>query len=74
MARLKESLESVRLGDPANIETQMGPQASVMQRDKVSSYLELGLQEGASVVTGGDRASGAGLDGEISSSRLYLAM
>lgn len=62
LARLKESLESVRLGDPANIETQMGPQASVMQRDKVSSYLELGLQEGASVVTGGDRASGAGLD------------
>lgn len=62
LARLKVSLEGIRLGDPTSIETQMGPQASVMQRDKVSSYLELGLQEGASVVTGGSRASGAGLD------------
>jgi len=62
LARLKVSLEGIRLGDPANIETQMGPQASLMQRDKVCSYLELGQQEGASVVTGGSRASGAGLD------------
>jgi acyl-CoA reductase-like NAD-dependent aldehyde dehydrogenase len=62
LARLKISLESIRMGDPADIATQMGPQASVVQRDKICSYLDLGVEEGASVVTGGSRASGGMLD------------
>jgi aldehyde dehydrogenase len=62
LERLKVALESIRYGDPTDIATQMGPQASVMQRDKVCSYLQLGLEEGASVLTGGARATGPGLD------------
>lgn len=59
---LKVSLEGIRYGDPTDIATQMGPQASITQRDKVCYYLELGLEEGADLLTGGARASGPGLD------------
>ncbi|HIF51344.1 MAG TPA: aldehyde dehydrogenase [Thiotrichaceae bacterium] len=62
LEKFKTALENIRLGDPSDIATQMGPQASVMQRDKVCSYLELGAEEGASILTGGQRASGVGLD------------
>ncbi|MEH6542935.1 MAG: aldehyde dehydrogenase family protein [Porticoccaceae bacterium] len=62
LEKLKTGLEKIRIGDPTDPTTQLGPQASVMQRDKISSYLELGPQEGATVLTGGGRATGAGLD------------
>lgn len=62
LEKLKTGLENIRIGDPTDPTTQLGPQASVMQRDKICGYLELGPQEGASVLTGGRRASGAGLD------------
>jgi acyl-CoA reductase-like NAD-dependent aldehyde dehydrogenase len=44
---------AVRLGDPLDAETTMGPIAFDAQFEKVRSYIELGRQEGAQLVFGG---------------------
>ncbi len=62
LEKFKSGLEKIRIGDPTDPATQLGPQASVMQRDKVAGYLELGPKEGATLVTGGKRATGGNLD------------
>lgn len=46
------ALEQV-VGDPLSPQTTMGPIASQRQLDTVLSYIDLGLQEGALLVTGG---------------------
>ncbi|MHC4392393.1 MAG: aldehyde dehydrogenase family protein [Planctomycetota bacterium] len=48
-------------GDPFSKDTRMGPQISKAQRDRVLRYVELGKQEGATLITGGgtgDQAKG----------------
>ncbi|MCT2402120.1 aldehyde dehydrogenase family protein, partial [Novosphingobium sp. HK4-1] len=50
-------------GDPLDMATQLGAQASKMQFDKVESYLRLATEEGAEVLTGGSRADAANLAG-----------
>lgn len=62
LEKLARTLDTVKQGDPTDPATQIGAQASVMQRDKVLSYIDIGLQEGAKVYRGGKRASGPGLD------------
>jgi aldehyde dehydrogenase len=51
--RLGAVLAKIRVGDPLDAATQMGPQASRAQRQKVLSYLEMGPREGARLVCGG---------------------
>jgi acyl-CoA reductase-like NAD-dependent aldehyde dehydrogenase len=63
LERFMSQLGNVRQGDPTDQTTQLGPQASQKQLDRVLSYLELGPQEGVSVLTGGKRAEVPGLDG-----------
>ncbi len=41
------------LGDPADEGTRLGPLASAAQRDRVRGYIEIGIAEGAALVTGG---------------------
>ena len=48
--------KAVRQGDPLDTETMLGSQASNDQLEKVLSYIEIGKDEGARVVTGGERA------------------
>ncbi|ABL03955.1 aldehyde dehydrogenase [Mycobacterium ulcerans] len=55
--------KAVRQGDPLNIETMLGSQASNDQLEKVLSYIEIGKEEGAKVITGGERAE---LGGDLS--------
>lgn len=50
---LKQKAESLKIGDPASRETQLGPLISAQHRDKVLSYYRLAREEGATVVTGG---------------------
>jgi len=45
----------LRLGDPLDSSTQMGPLISGRQMDRVLDYIESGKAEGASVLTGGER-------------------
>ncbi|MBP3088416.1 aldehyde dehydrogenase [Corynebacterium sp. sy017] len=58
-----ERVKKIKLGNPLDTETMMGAQASQEQLDKISSYLELGPQEGAEVLTGGHINKLEGLDG-----------
>ncbi|WP_264001902.1 aldehyde dehydrogenase family protein, partial [Mycolicibacterium gadium] len=56
--------KAVRQGDPLDTETMIGSQASNDQLEKVLSYIEVGKDEGARVVTGGERAQlGGDLNG-----------
>lgn len=44
----------IRIGDPMDPATQMGPVASCKQYDRVLDYIRKGVAEGARVVTGGE--------------------
>src|SRR5215213_8105145 len=50
---LAATARAIRLGDPADELTQMGPIVSDRQRRRVLAYLELGAEEGGRVVAGG---------------------
>jgi aldehyde dehydrogenase (NAD+) len=52
----------LKIGPSIEPETQIGPLVSAKQYARVSSYLELGPQEGARLVTGGHRVTGGALD------------
>lgn len=62
LEKFQANLRKVKLGDPTDPTTQMGPQASKMQLDKISSYLELGPKEGATLLMGGKAAKVPGFD------------
>ena len=53
VALAKRTAEQVKLGDPLDPATQMGPLVSKAQFDKVQGLIEKGIQEGATLVTGG---------------------
>lgn len=44
---------SMPVGDPLNEDTHIGPMVSEKQRINVENYIEIGLKEGAQLVTGG---------------------
>ncbi|MEY2654748.1 MAG: hypothetical protein RLZZ524_1776, partial [Pseudomonadota bacterium] len=54
--RALKRVAAIRQGSPLDTDTMMGAQASAMQMDKIMSYLDVGKQEGAKVLCGGDRA------------------
>jgi acyl-CoA reductase-like NAD-dependent aldehyde dehydrogenase len=62
LEKLTTQIAHVRQGDPLDPRTQLGPQASKIQFDKVAGYLDLGPQEGASVLAGGAKAQIPGLE------------
>jgi acyl-CoA reductase-like NAD-dependent aldehyde dehydrogenase len=51
--RLVAVAASIRLGDPKDPTTEMGPLTSALHRDRVRSYLETAGDEGGTVLTGG---------------------
>lgn len=51
---------AIRVGDPLDPATQMGAQASEDQLDKILGYIDIGKQEGAQCLTGGQRARPGG--------------
>lgn len=55
-------VEKIVQGNPLDPATMLGAQASNDQLEKVLSYLDIGKQEGAKVLTGGSRATVAGLE------------
>ncbi|MEC6999443.1 aldehyde dehydrogenase family protein [Brucella abortus] len=48
-------LEAIVQGDPLDPATMIGAQASSEQLRKILSYLDIGRQEGAEVLAGGER-------------------
>lgn len=53
IARVIERTNAIKVGHPMDMETQMGAQASKEQYDKILSYMKIGSEEGAEILTGG---------------------
>ncbi|MGV2866830.1 aldehyde dehydrogenase [Achromobacter sp. AGC39] len=62
MDRLSDAARRLRVGDPADPATQMGPLISEEHRATVERYVALGLSEGGTIRTGGKRPEGKGCD------------
>ncbi|MFZ0008014.1 MAG: aldehyde dehydrogenase family protein [Steroidobacteraceae bacterium] len=60
VGRLAERARHVRLGDPREAATSMGPVVSETQLQRVLGYIDIGRREGARVVAGGARHGRAG--------------
>ncbi|EME3969826.1 aldehyde dehydrogenase [Vibrio fluvialis] len=60
IAKLVERAKTIKQGNPLDSDTQVGAQASQEQFDKILSYLEIGRQEGAKVLCGGEVAQQQG--------------
>ncbi|TDS09732.1 aldehyde dehydrogenase family protein [Sphingobacterium paludis] len=54
IAKVIDRVNQIQVGDPLDPNTMMGAQASKIQKDKIMSYIKLGKEEGAEVLTGGD--------------------
>jgi acyl-CoA reductase-like NAD-dependent aldehyde dehydrogenase len=62
VAALRDMVESLGVGDPADEKTFIGPMIRPDQQQRVRDYIDIGIAEGARVVTGGP-AIPAGLEG-----------
>ena len=56
MGRCLERIRAIKQGDPLDTATMIGPQVSRQQVEKIASYVEIGLKEGAELLAGGHRA------------------
>ena len=62
LAHYVPATRAIAVGDPEADGTQMGPLVSAGQRETVEGYIEKGVREGASVLEGGTRPGGDGLE------------
>ena len=60
--RLVERTKKIRIGDPLDPDTQMGPLINGQQHEKVMAYVEAGRQEGATLAAGGGMPALQGFD------------
>lgn len=54
------AMSEMSVGDPLDPSIAIGPLVNASQRDRVAGYQKLGVEEGATVVTGGGRPDGPG--------------
>jgi betaine-aldehyde dehydrogenase len=52
---LIERTRKLKIGNPMHMKTEMGPLISQRQYDKVLQYIKTGVEEGATILTGGNR-------------------
>ncbi|MBC8112236.1 MAG: aldehyde dehydrogenase [Verrucomicrobia bacterium] len=52
--RVIERVQQIKVGHPMNMETMMGAQASKDQYEKILNYINIGREEGAEVLIGGN--------------------
>ncbi|WP_114241116.1 aldehyde dehydrogenase [Dyella sp. C9] len=55
MERVLKRVADIKLGNPLDANTMVGAQASSEQLEKILSYIDIGKQEGAEVLIGGER-------------------
>ncbi len=60
MARCLKRIEAIVQGDPLDPNTMVGAQASSEQFEKILSYMDIGLKEGAELLIGGAEAKQTG--------------
>jgi acyl-CoA reductase-like NAD-dependent aldehyde dehydrogenase len=58
LARLAEKASRIRIGDPQKPETEMGPLATLRQRDRIKGIVAESLHAGARLICGGRRPEG----------------
>ncbi|GAB4072976.1 aldehyde dehydrogenase family protein [Barrientosiimonas marina] len=63
MKKAVQRVKDIKAGHPLDTETMMGAQVSQEQMEKIKSYLDIGKQEGAEVLTGGEIHQ---MDGDMS--------
>jgi aldehyde dehydrogenase len=63
MARVIQRVAAIIQGNPLDTTTMLGAQASTEQVEKILSYLDIGRQEGAKCLIGGEAAVVPGLEG-----------
>lgn len=56
-AAIVERVKQIKIGDPLDPKTNFGPLVSFPHMEKVLSYIQAGQQEGARLLTGGERLS-----------------
>lgn len=61
LERLAAFAKNLRVGDPCDPKTQLGPLVSHEQLERVTGYLQSGRDEGATALAGGQRKLDAGL-------------
>jgi betaine-aldehyde dehydrogenase len=57
---LVDAFRAVKVGDPLDDATEMGPLVTAAHRDRVQSYVQKGRDEGATLACGGDLPEGPG--------------
>ncbi|MGB3503136.1 MAG: 5-carboxymethyl-2-hydroxymuconate semialdehyde dehydrogenase [Mesorhizobium sp.] len=62
-AKVAERASRIPVGHPLDPKTVIGPLIHPVHEKKVLSYMEIARQEGATIATGGAKATGEGLDG-----------
>jgi betaine-aldehyde dehydrogenase len=64
----KQRSEKIRVGDPMDNSTQMGPQVSEEQLNKIKNYVDIARSEGAMILTGGESPQ---LEGHLNSGYFF---
>ncbi len=62
VGKLSDKVKNIKLGTGLDPSTEMGPLISEEHLKKVTGYLDIGKNEGAKAVAGGNRAKGSNLD------------
>lgn len=62
MERLADFTRTIRVGDPLDPQTQIGPVVSALQMDRILGFIDGASDEGAQLVAGGGRMAAAGYD------------
>ena len=61
--KLKEAFENIKVGDPFDEDVKMSAQTGPEQIEKIESYVKMAKEdEGANIITGGERITDNGLD------------
>lgn len=53
VSQMVEKTKHMKVGDPKDMTTDIGPLISEQQRDRVMNYIKIGLEEGAKIAVGG---------------------
>lgn len=62
LKRLKKAFEMVKIGNPLDMNTQLGSAIYEKQMEKVLNYIKVGQDEGCKLITGGERYTENGCD------------
>ncbi|UWE17969.1 aldehyde dehydrogenase [Herbaspirillum huttiense] len=62
MERLAAGAAALRVGDPADERTQMGPLITARHREGIERYVDMGVNDGGRIRTGGVRPKGPAFD------------